>query len=194
MIGLAAGDFSAIEAACQHDLDALGAGAHGTADGVLHGAAEAGTLLQLLGDIFSHQLSGGIHFVALDFNDVELSRLADHLFHLLTQTFYFGCVLAQDHAGTGAVEVDADNGVVSFDLDTRHAGCVQGLFQEFTDLLVFHDQVADLLVAGVPARIPVFDDTHSETVGIHFLSHISLPPYSFSFTTTVMREVLLLMR
>ena len=60
--------------------------------------------------------------------------LADHLFHLLAQTLHLGGVLAQDHAGTCAVEVDADNRVVTLDLDAGHASCVQSFLQEFPDL------------------------------------------------------------
>ena len=40
-----------------------------------------------------------------------------------------------------------------------------------TDLVIFNDQVADLLVSGIPAGVPVFDDADAHAVGINFLSH-----------------------
>ena len=69
------------------------------------------------------------------------------------------------------MQEDRHHIAAALDLDLGHAGAVQGLFQVFTDLLVLHDQVADLLVTGIPAGIPVFDDAHAQAVGIDFLSH-----------------------
>ena len=43
-------------------------------------------------------------------------------------------------------------------------GC--GFFESIDD-----QQVADLLVTGIPAGIPVFDDADAHAVGINFLSH-----------------------
>ena len=37
--------------------------------------------------------------------------------------------------------------------------------------LILDDQIADLLITGIPTGIPVFDDAHAQTVGINFLSH-----------------------
>src|SRR5699024_12810447 len=51
VVVLAAGDLTAAQAAAAGALDALGAGAHGAAHGVLHGPAVADALLQLLGDV-----------------------------------------------------------------------------------------------------------------------------------------------
>ena len=77
--------------------------------------------------------------------------------------------------------------VAPLDLDLGNTGGIEGLLQELTDLLILDQQVTDLIVASIPARVPVFDDTHTETVGIDFLSHkLNLLAYSFSLTTTVM--------
>src|SRR5699024_3420950 len=153
VIVLGAGDLSAAQTAGHTGLDATGAGAHGAAHGVLHGAAEADALLQLLGDVLSHQL--GVHVDVLDLDDVQSHALADHLLQGQAQTLDVSAALADDHAGTGAVQVDAHLGVVALDLDLGDTGRVQGLLQVIADLLVLHQQIADLLVAGVPAGVPV---------------------------------------
>ena len=94
-----------------------------------------------------------------------------------------------------AVDIDADLRAVALDLDVRDACGIQGLLQVLTDLVVLNDQVTDLLVAGIPAGIPIFDDADTHAVRINFLSHIvCLLPYAFSATTMVMWLVRLLMR
>src|SRR5699024_4496279 len=77
VIVLAAGDFTSAQTSAAVALDALGAGAHGAAHGILHGPAVGDTLLQLLGNVLSHQLS--VHVRVADLDDVELGGLADHL-------------------------------------------------------------------------------------------------------------------
>ena len=78
------------------------------------------------------------------------------------------------------------NIVAALDLDLGYACTVQALLDELADLVIFDQKIADLLIAGIPTGIPVFDDAHSEAVGINFLSHktVSLP-YSFSATASV---------
>ncbi len=94
--------------------------------------------------------------------------------------------LADDHTGTGAVQVDGDDVVAALDLDLGNAGAVQGLLEILADLLILDDQVADLLVTGIPTGIPVFDDADAQAVGINFLSHkLSPPSYAFSATARV---------
>src|SRR5690606_4962371 len=53
------GNFDAVQTARAHDLDALGAQAHGVLHGALHGAAEHNALFQLLGNGIGDQLSVG---------------------------------------------------------------------------------------------------------------------------------------
>ena len=57
------------------------------------------------------------------------------------------------------------------------AGSVQQLLQVDADLVVLDQQVADLLVTGIPAGIPVLDDAHTHTMGIDFLTHLTVPPF-----------------
>ena len=53
----------------------------------------------------------------------------------------------------------------------------QQLLQVHADLVVLDQQVADLLIAGIPAGIPVLDDAHAHTMGIDFLTHLTVPPF-----------------
>ena len=174
MVALASGDLGAAETAAAHDLDALGAHAHGTADGILHGAAEADALLQLLGDVLGHKLSVGIGGAHLNDGDGDL--LADHLGDLLLELGDLLAALADHDAGTAAVDEDANLFAVALNLDGGHAGAVQGLLQILADVVVLDDQVSHLVVTRVPAGIPVLDDAYAEAVRIYFLSHILLPP------------------
>ena len=142
------------------------------------------TLLQLSGDVLGHQLS--VHIGVANLDDVQLHGLADKLLHALAVLLDLHAALADDHAGAGHVQVNGDDLVAALDLDLGDTGSEQQLLQVHTDLVILDQKIADLLIAGIPTGIPVFDDAHSEAVGINFLSHktVSLP-YSFSATASV---------
>ena len=184
MIVLAAGDFTTAQTAGAVALDALGAGAHGAAHSILHGAAVRNTLLKLSGDILGHQLR--VHIGVADLHDVQLHGLADKLLNALAVLLHLGAALADDHTGTGHMQVNGNDLAAALDLDLGDTGRIQELLQVHADLVILHQKVAHLLIAGIPTGIPVFDDAHAEAVGINFLSHktVSLP-YSFSATASV---------
>ena len=171
----AAGDLGAAQTAANLDLDALGAQAHGAADAALHGAAEGDPALQLGGHVFSHQLS--VHVRLPHFYDVDDHGFPQHLLALLAQLLNFSAALADDHAGLRAMDVDAHLRGVALDFNFRDASGIQLLLQRLAEVVILHQDVAELTVASKPPGIPVFDNTHTETVGIHFLTHIfaSLP-------------------
>ena len=168
---LSTGDLSAVETAGGLHLDAQGSHAHGAAHGILHGPAEGDALLQLLSNVFGHQL--GVDVGVLDLHDLQVNGLAQALLQLGAELLDLLAALADNHTGTGAVHIDTDAGVVALDLDLGHAGGVQTLLQLVAELVVLYQEVAHFLIAGIPTGVPVFDDTHAQTVGIHFLSHAS---------------------
>ena len=169
MVALGAGDLSAAQTAAAGDLDALGTQTGGLLHGLLHGAAEGDTLLQLLGDVLGHQLS--VQVGGANLNDVQVHALAELGFHFLAQVLDFGASLTDDDTGAGAPQVDLDLAVGTLDLDLSHAGGVQLVLQILTDVVIFDDQVTDLVLAGVPAGIPVLDYANPQSMGINFLSH-----------------------
>ena len=171
MVGLGAGDLSAAQTAGAHALDALGAEARGTLHGLLHGPAEGDTLLQLGGDVLGHQLRVQVGAADLDDVQSDLLAVAELVLDGLTQLLDLLAALADDDAGAGDVEVDLDLRVVALDLDLGDAGGVQGLLQVLSDVVVFHEEVADLLGTGIPAGIPILDDADTQSVGVNFLSH-----------------------
>ena len=173
MVGLAACDFGAVQTAAALDLDALGAHAHCTAHALLHCAAECDALFQLGSNVLGNQLCVGVR--VLDFDDVERYRLAQHLLHFLAELFDVLAALADDDARASAGDEDLDSAVAALDLDGRNACCVQGLLQILTDVVVFHEKVAELIVLGEPAGIPIFNYADTKTVRINFLAH-NLPP------------------
>ena len=48
---------------------------------------------------------------------------------------------------------------------------VQTLLQILTDLVVFHEEVAEHIVLSEPTGIPILDNADTETVRIYFLAH-----------------------
>ena len=70
-----------------------------------------------------------------------------------------------------ALDHDLDFVVLALDLDRRNACVVQTLLQILTDLVVFHEEVAELIVLSEPTGIPILDNADTETVRIYFLAH-----------------------
>ena len=175
MVLFAAGDFRAAQTAGHLGLNALGTQLHAAANTALHGAAERNPALQLRGDVLGHQL--GVQVGLPHFHNIDNDGLPEHLLALQAQLLNFRAALADNHAGLCAVDVDANLRGVALNLNLRDACGVQLLLQRFAQVVIFHQDVAKLIVLGKPAGVPVFDNTHTETVGIHFLTHIfaSLP-------------------
>ena len=172
MIGFASGDLGAAQTAAAGALDALRAQTGRALDGLLHGTAEGDTLFELRGDVLRDELR--VHVGAADLNDVEGDRLAELGFHLLAQDFDLRAALADDDTGTGAVDADLDLGVVAFNFDLGDAGGVEGGLQILTDVVVLDDQIADLILTGIPTRVPIFNYADAQSMGINFLSHSNL--------------------
>ena len=182
VVMLHAGDFASAQTTGTAGLNALRPGAHGAGHRVFHGAAVADTLFELLRDILGDELR--VHVGVLDFHDVEARLFANHLFERGAVLLNLLAALPDNHAGAGAVQENRHHVVAPLNLDTGNARAVEGLFEELADFLVLYNQVADFLLTGVPAGVPVLDDAHAQSVGINFLSHNCLP-YAFSATLSV---------
>lgn len=97
--------------------------------------------------------------------------------------------------GRGAVDIDFDLCGISFDLDLCDAGSVEVGLELLSDVVIFNDQIADLIFTGIPTRVPILDYANAQSMGINFLSHlVYLLPYSRSLTPMVRCVVLLRIR
>src|SRR5262245_18281803 len=96
---LGAGHFCAAEPAGHLDPDALGPVLHRRVDGPLERAAEAGPLLQLLGNVLRHQLS--VDFRAVHLHRLDLDVAVGQVFQLGRQLVDLMPLLADDHADPG---------------------------------------------------------------------------------------------
>ena len=171
MVALGTGNFSTAETAAALDLDAACAHSHGTTHSVLHCAAEADALLELLCNVLSNQLSVGVGSANL--NDGESNGLADELLYFEAQLLDLLAALADNDTGSGAVDINANLCAVTLYLDGGNTGGIEGLLQKLTNLVVFDDQIADLIFACVLSGIPVLDNANAQTMRINFLSHNS---------------------
>ena len=152
MIALAAGDLSAAEAAAAGALDALCAEAGGTLDSLLYRAAEGNSLFELSRDVLRDELC--VQIGAADLNDVEGNGLAELLLDGLAQLLDVFATLADDDTGAGAVNVDLDLRVISFDLDLGDTGGIEGALEILEDVVVLNDQITDFILTGIQARVP----------------------------------------
>ena len=147
-IPLGAGDFGAVQTARAHDLDALGAKAHGVLHGPLHGAAEHDPLLELLGDVLCDEL--GIDLWLANLFDVDVHRHAHHGGELRLEGLDVFALLANHNAGTGAE--NGDLGVLGRALneDATHSSALEAFFKEVANLDVFIEHLAEVAGVGEP--------------------------------------------
>src|ERR1019366_7598002 len=160
---LAAGDVGAAEAARALDADALGAEGHGHLDGLLHGAAEGDAALELEGDVLSHELRldlGLLHFL-----DVEEDFLAGELRELVLDLLDLLALAADDNAGAGGVDLDADAVGRALDEDARHGGLLELLHELLPDHLVLEEELGEVFLLRKPAGLPVAADGEAEAGG-----------------------------
>ena len=173
MVVLNACDFRAAETTAAGDLDTLCAEAHRSADGLLHSTAEGGSLLKLERDAFRNELC--IEIGVLDFNNVDnnvFSRHFENACDVELQLVDFRAAAADDNARLCAVDEDLHAVGVALDLNLRHACALKLLLQILSQLIVGYERIAEDFVLREPSRIPVLDYAHTETVGIHFLTHL----------------------
>ena len=84
--------------------------------------------------------------------------------------------LADDDAGAGRVDVDADLVAGALDLDAADGGGLQLGHQGLADLPVLGEVVLVLALAE-PAALPIGGDTETEPVRIDFLTHQFSSPF-----------------
>src|SRR3984885_13772226 len=163
-------DLRAAQAARAIDTDALCAEAHRRLHRAFHRSPERHPALKLLSDRFSDQ--GCINFRLADFDDVDRHFRVCQLSHLLAQLFDIGALLADDHAGTGGMDVDACLLVRTLDDDLRNRRLLEALGQRLADFHILVQQLAVFALAGEPARIPGAVDAEAQPNRIDFLSHL----------------------
>src|SRR5262245_47571579 len=168
-VPLHARDFRAAEPSGAVDADALSAEPHGGLHRALHGAAEGHAALELLGDVVGDEL--GVDFRLPDLDDVEMDLGVRVAREIRLQLFDVGALLADHNARTRGMNRDAALFVRPFDHDARYAGLFQLVLQVIADLDVLLQELAILLFARVPARIPGAIDAEPKPDRIDLLTH-----------------------
>src|SRR5207249_3353390 len=122
---------------------------------------------------------GGVQLGLLDLLDVQLDLdVVGDLGQVGAQPVGLGAAAADDDAGPGRVDVDAEPVARALDLDPADGGPLQLAHQVVADAPVL-DEVVGVLAVAEPARLPVGGDTEAESVGVDLLTHYS----SFSLSS-----------
>ena len=90
-------------------------------------------------------------FGLLDLLDVEQDFLAGHLAELDLHVLDFLALLADDDAGTGGENLDADPVAGALNEDARDRGLLEFFHQHIADDLVLEEQLGEILLAREPA-------------------------------------------
>src|SRR5215469_15323348 len=168
-IPLHARDLGAAETTRAVDADAAGAEPHGRLHGALHGAAEGDAALELLRDRFGDKLC--IELGLPDLDDVDDDVGGGKLGDLLAQLLDVSALLTDDHSGPRRLDGHAALLVRPLDDDLGDRGLLELLHQLLADLHVLEQELAVLVLAGVPARIPGAVDAEPQPDRIDLLTH-----------------------
>src|SRR5262249_18354419 len=181
-IPLHARDLGAAEAPRTVDADAARAQSHRRLHGTLHGAAKGNPALELLCNRFGDELSIELRLANLNDvdNDVRLRKLGDFFAQLLDVR----ALLADDDARARRLNGDPALLVRPLDHDLRHRGLLKILHQLLADLHILMQQLAVLVLARVPARVPGTVDAEPQADRIDLLTHRSHSSRSRRFDLT----------
>jgi NAD(P)-dependent dehydrogenase (short-subunit alcohol dehydrogenase family) len=163
------GDVGTAESTGALDTDTLGAEAHGSLDGLLHGATESDTALQLEGYILSYET--GLNLGLFNLLDVEENFLTSELGEVGLDHFNLGALAADNDAGAGSVNLDADAVGCALDENLGHGSALKFFHQRVADDLVLVEEFGKVLLGSIPAGLPVAADGETEAGGIGFLAH-----------------------
>src|SRR5882672_3591797 len=167
-----AGDFGAAETARAVDTNALGAKTHRRLHRALHRAAERNAALKLLRDRFGDQR--GVELRLADFDDVDDDVGRGDIGNALAQLVDVGALLADHDAGTRRVDRHAALLVRTLDHYPGDGRLLQFLVQHLADFDILVQQLAVLVLAGVPTGIPRPVDAETQSDWIDLLTHRSL--------------------
>ncbi len=73
------------------------------------------------------------------------------------------------------MDMDAHFGRVTLNFNLRDTSYFEAFHQHLAEIVIFNKRVAEICVFYKPAGVPIFNNTHAETVWIDFLAH-NLPP------------------
>src|SRR3954454_11612725 len=138
----------------------------------LHGAAERDAVRQLLRDRLRDELR--VELGALDLVDVDVDVLLGQRVQLFAQRVDLDARLADHDARASGVDVDSDPLLVLADQDVGQPRVRELLVDVLADLDVLEDVPGDLLLAGVPVRLPVVDDADAQATRMDLLTHLLL--------------------
>src|SRR5207253_9031769 len=134
-----------------------------------HGPPEARPLLELLGDVLADEL--GVDLRPGDLLDLDLNPAARQRLQLLLNPLDLGPLAADDHAGPGGEQDHLDGVPGPLDLDPGDGGIAILGLDELADLEVLDEQLAELVLRGVPPAPPVLVDADPEPGRVDFLAH-----------------------
>src|SRR5579875_185197 len=166
---LRAGHFCTAQPAGQLNTNPLGPRFHRCIDSALHSAAKAGPLLQLLGNVFRHQLRIPLRPVNLQRLDLDVP--VRQIFQILGQFIDFLAFLTDNHADASGVNEHRHLFARPLNTDFRYTRAAVALFDELADLGVFHKKIGKILLVGVPVAQPIDHDAGAKARRSRFLSH-----------------------
>src|SRR4029077_17512154 len=167
-VPLLAGDFCAVQAAGNANLDAFATKTQSRVNGFAHGAAEGHALFELQSDRFGDQR--GVELRAMHFLNVDMHFALGALLHFLLELVDFRALAADDDAGTRGVNAHDQRVGGALDIDAADARALEAALELTAQLHIFVKQIGVIAVC-IPPRPPRLVVAEAETVRVNLLSH-----------------------
>ena len=153
-------DFSTVQSSGAENLDSLRTGLHRSADRLLHCSSEGDSVLQRIGDALCSKLS--VQFASSDLFDGDRDILVCQFLKIFLQFIDSRAGTSDDHTRSGCQNSNLHFVLgSSLDQDSCDSCSIQRLLDELSDLIIFSEKFREVVLAGVPFRIPVLDYAYS---------------------------------
>ncbi|CDC64282.1 folylpolyglutamate Synthase [Clostridium sp. CAG:448] len=149
MVMLNSCDFRTAQTAAAGNLNSSCAQPHGVANRHLHGTAEGNTLFQLAADILRNKLCVQIRLA--DLINIQGNGHTDHLLKICLELVDFAATVTDHHTRLSAVYKHAHSTAVPLDFDLRNTGCLKGILQVLSYIVVGHKSIAEHFVLNEPS-------------------------------------------
>src|SRR5262249_38675272 len=125
--------------------------------------------LELLGDVFADELR--VDLGAADLDNLDLDAAPGQALELFLELVDLRPLAADDDAGPRGRQKDRHGVARPFDLDLGDARVAVLALDELADLEILDQEVAKLVLGGIPAAPPVLHDPHAKPGRSNLLAH-----------------------
>ena len=169
--------FRTAQAAAYADFYALSAGFYCARAGLLQSLAERTAVYQLARDALRNKCS--VDFRAFDFFDFNLNLFRQMLLDFRTDFFDIGTFNADNNSGARRMNNNGNTLRMTHNFNIGDIGifALRQILNHFSDFQIFEHQIGIFARIRIPAGLPRFIYSQTQSDRVYFLSHFIPPPF-----------------